>query len=125
MLTPCEVAVKCVVPVIRAMVAKELIQEYGLKQEEAGGLLGITQAAISHYLRRVRGTALDLEGDAKICKSVKETAAKLIAKDLSTQEARSKICSLCGAIRRRGLMCTLHSRFEPGLETRECGVCLT
>jgi predicted transcriptional regulator len=43
------------------MLAKKLIDRYSLKQQETANLLGITQAAISKYVRRVRGKALELE----------------------------------------------------------------
>ena len=66
MLTPCEVAVKCVIPVLRSMTAKVLTRKYGLTQKKTGDLLGITQAAVSQYLRKTRGIALDLEEDEEI-----------------------------------------------------------
>ena len=43
----CEVVVKYVLPVFRAMVAKELIVKYKLSQNEVAQKLGITQAAVS------------------------------------------------------------------------------
>jgi len=52
---PCEMIVKQVLPVFRAMVAENLVNKHGLTQTEAASKLGITQAAISQYLREKRG----------------------------------------------------------------------
>ena len=54
MLMPCEIVVKTVLPVMRAMVAKELIKVYNLKQVEVADLIGVTQAAVSQYVRGER-----------------------------------------------------------------------
>ena len=45
MSVPCEVAVKCVLPVIRAMVAKELKTVDGLRQVDVAKFLRVSQPA--------------------------------------------------------------------------------
>lgn len=124
MLTPCEVAVKSVLPVIRAMLAKQFTQKYHLKQKETGKLLGVTQAAISQYMRKVRGIALDLDKDKEICKLVEEIATKLYRKKKSTPELVSMICNICEVVRRKGMMCKLHKRIETDFVTKDCEICL-
>src|SRR3989442_8511655 len=57
LIIPCEIASKSVIPALRAMVARELIEEYGLKQEQVAVRLGVTQAAVSKYRHQVRGEA--------------------------------------------------------------------
>ena len=125
MLMPCEIAVKCVVPVIRAMITQELIHEYGLKQEETGNLLGITQAAVSQYLRKARGTALDLQQEEEIARLIKEIATVIHDEGTSSMETRSKICNVCETIRKERLMCKPHKRLEPTLNIKQCRTCLT
>jgi predicted transcriptional regulator len=63
---PCEFAVKAIIPAFRALIAKELIEYYQLKQENVAGLLGVTQPAISQYTRNVRGKTLDLDKNESI-----------------------------------------------------------
>lgn len=46
----CEIYVKNILPAIRALLAKELIQKYSKTQMEAAKLLEITQASINYYL---------------------------------------------------------------------------
>ena len=66
MLLPCEVVEKSLIPAIRSIVARELIQSYGLKQREGAYLLGVTQTAVSKYIRHVRGTVLKNENIKEI-----------------------------------------------------------
>ncbi|HVO85861.1 MAG TPA: transcriptional regulator, partial [Candidatus Eisenbacteria bacterium] len=77
MSVPCEVAVKCVLPVVRAMVAKELKSGNGLKQVDVAKLLKVSQPAISLYQRDMRGKAMDLEDDEEIQKLVLKMAEAL------------------------------------------------
>ena len=55
MLQPQEVVVGKLLPTLRARVAQILLESYHLKQVEIAKLLGITQAAVSHYNTRSRG----------------------------------------------------------------------
>ncbi len=55
MLTKCEYFVENIVPSIRRELAYILYKKYGLSQSKIAELLGITQAAVSQYLRGARG----------------------------------------------------------------------
>jgi predicted transcriptional regulator len=55
MLLPSEIESKSLIPAVRAILAKDLVKAKGLKEEEVAKLLGITQAAVSNYLRGTRG----------------------------------------------------------------------
>ena len=71
----CEVAVKCVLPAVRAMIAKELMTKHKLKQVETAKLLGVSQPAISLYFRKKRGKAVDLQNESDIADLVENLAA--------------------------------------------------
>src|SRR5260370_23081970 len=60
LIIPCEVASKSVIPALRALVARELIEEYGLKQEQVATKLGETQAAVNKYQHQSRRRAGEL-----------------------------------------------------------------
>ncbi|WP_415282367.1 transcriptional regulator [Candidatus Nitrososphaera sp. FF02] len=62
MLLPSEIEAKSLIPAVRAVLAKKLIKEYSLREEDIAKVLGITQAAVSNYVRGTRG---DLELDFK------------------------------------------------------------
>ncbi|MCC2648470.1 MAG: hypothetical protein K0R16_1273 [Nitrososphaeraceae archaeon] len=85
MLLPSEIEAKSLIPAIRAILAKKLIKEYDLKEEVVANVLGITQAAVSNYLRGTRG---DVELISKLG-SLHEVMHMVddIARDLSTNKA--------------------------------------
>ena len=55
MLLPSEIESKLLIPAVRADIIKRVVIEKGLKEEEVVRMLGITQAAVSNYLRGTRG----------------------------------------------------------------------
>ncbi|HYY71735.1 MAG TPA: helix-turn-helix domain-containing protein, partial [Nitrososphaeraceae archaeon] len=55
MLLPSEIEAKSLIPAIRAILAKKLINEYKMKEEVVAKVIGVTQAAISNYIRGTRG----------------------------------------------------------------------
>lgn len=125
MLVPCEVAVKCVLPSVRAMIAKELTTKYDLKQTEAAKLLGVSQPAISLYYRKIRGKAIDLEKDPEIIKLIENLAASLAKGNLTHKNFIQMFCEICKTIRAKGLLCKMHKTFDPSIEVEKCELCLT
>jgi predicted transcriptional regulator len=125
MSVPCEVAVKCVLPVVRAMIAKELTAKHQLKQKEAANLLGVSQPAISLYYRKIRGKAIDLEKDTEVRSSVENAAKSLIKKKLSRTDLIVMYCGICRTIRAKGLLCQLHKAFDPSIDIEKCELCFT
>src|SRR3972149_6305302 len=77
LIIPCEVAAKSVIPALRAMVARELMEEYRMKQKLVAERLGVTQAAISKYRHQVRGEAVQLEAAREVRNMTKEIAATI------------------------------------------------
>jgi len=121
---PCEIVTKTVLPAMRAMVAKELIEVHDLKQVKVAQLLGITQGAVSQYMRGERGVALNLKGlDIKTL--ISSIALQLKSGKSSQQEIVSRFCEVCSLIRGKGLMCDLHKTFDYSFDTKDCRVCLT
>lgn len=125
MLVPCEVAVKCLLPSVRAMIAKELTTKYGLKQAEAAKLLGISQPAISLYYRKIRGKAIDLEKDPDIMKLIEDLAASVVKGTLTRKDFISMFCEICRVIRAKGLLCKMHKTFDPSIDIEKCELCMS
>ncbi|MFN3384414.1 MAG: transcriptional regulator [Archaeoglobaceae archaeon] len=91
--------VKYILPAIRAMVAKELI-ERGYKIKEVAEMLGLTQAAVSQYLTSKRGKkGLEfLEKNEEVRKIVVEIA-DAISKRKKGFENEEYLCRICESIR--------------------------
>ncbi len=123
MSAPCEVAVKCVLPVARAMLAKELITKYRLKQKEVAEMLRVSQPAVSLYSRKIRGRAIDLENDEDIGNIICNMAGEMAANKLSRRDLIPKYCQICKMIRAKGLLCELHKAFDPTINIEACELC--
>jgi len=92
---PCEISAKYVIPAIRLMIAKKLIDEYNLTQSEAAKLLGVSQPSISHYLNSKRGARV-----AKILtrsKEVREFVDRYVKEVLLTGAPPKDVpfCKIC------------------------------
>jgi predicted transcriptional regulator len=126
MLLPSEIESKLLIPAVRAILSKELVIEKGLKEEEVARLLGITQAAVSNYLRGTRG---DNELIAKLL-SLSEIMSmiKEIRDDLSTNRAYtaktlSKFIALCNYMRYSLIICDAHHSLERNIDEKVCEQC--
>jgi predicted transcriptional regulator len=124
MSVPCEVAVKCVLPVVRAMIARELMVSHGLKQVEAAKLLGVSQPAISLYRRNIRGKAIDLENDPDVKRLVANMSESLAMGVSSHRDLIVMYCGVCRTIRAKGLLCKLHKTFDPLVDIEKCELCV-
>jgi len=125
MLVPCEIAVKCVLPAVRAMTAKQLMEKHSLNQAQAARLLGLSQPAISLYSRRMRGKALNIQEDEKIVNIVNALASSLAEDHLTHKEFIPRFCEICRTIRAKGLLCQMHKAFDPSVKIEECELCRT
>ena len=121
---PCEVAVKSVVPAIRAGLAKELIRTHKLKQSDTANLLGITQTAVSKYTRHVRGRVVRIENVEEVHEMITETANMLANGEVSRRQFAIRFCEICKLVRQKGLMCELCRRSNPSLDIRQCLICI-
>jgi uncharacterized protein len=126
MLLPSEIEAKSLIPAVRAILAKKLIREYSLKEEDVAKDLGITQAAVSNYVRGTRG---DIELISKLA-SVREVMRMIddIAKDLSANKAYTpstlaKFVGLCNYMRYTLIICDVHHSIESNIDEQICEQC--
>ena len=126
MLLPSEIESKSLIPAIRAILSKRLIRDYDLKEETVAKLLGITQAAVSNYIRGTPGDlslVAKLEDNFEVMKMIND-----ISKDLSTNNAYSpstmtKFIQLCNFMRYTFIICDVHHSIESNIDKRICEQC--
>jgi predicted transcriptional regulator len=124
-LLPDEIASKSVIPAIRAMVVRRLVDEHGMTQQEAACLLGITQPAVSKYMHNKRGIAIRLDGIDRVNDAASKIAAMLVSGKAGQVQIMSKLNDVSVQVRKSRLMCDLHRRLEPGLNLGGCRICET
>ena len=125
MLTPCEVAVKCALPSVRAMVANELVTSHNLRQAETAKLLGISQPAISLYQQKLRGNSINIGSDPEISALVAQHAIALVNDTHTQRDILLSFCTICKAIRSKGFLCKIHKAFDPTVDIEKCDFCWT
>jgi len=82
--------------------AKQLVKKHGYKQREAARKIGITQAAISHYLAEKRGARgiKDLRINFPLVESMAcEAAEKIANNEMNPDEIITYFCKLCTTMR--------------------------
>ncbi len=123
MILPEELASKSVIPAIRALVVKRLVEEHGMTQQEAAKLLGVTQPAVSKYLHQKRGAAIRLNGIKEIDRATGDIANLVSSRKVKPVEVMGKIEAACDYVKRNRYMCDLHKRLEPGMDIESCHIC--
>jgi len=123
MLLPQEIIYRSAIPAIRYMIAKRLVEDYGMNQQQAAHILGVTQAAISNYLRRTRAIAINLNDCEEIRVSVEEVTKLLLKGGPDQPEVTEKIVYMCDHLRKNRMLCDFHKRLEPLYKIEKCHAC--
>ncbi|HEX5673250.1 MAG TPA: helix-turn-helix domain-containing protein [Nitrososphaeraceae archaeon] len=126
MLLPSEIESKLLIPAIRAILSKELVIEKGLKEEEVARMLGITQAAVSNYLRGTRGDnelISKLMSLSEIMSMIKEIGNDLSTNRAYTAKTLSKFIGLCNYMRYSLIICDAHHSLERNIDEKVCEQC--
>lgn len=95
---PCELIVKKFLPNIRAIIVKELVKNYEMKQIDVSNTLGITQASVSQYITSSRGDDNELlKKFPELNIYAKEYAKKVIDGRISS--FNETMCEICTRVR--------------------------
>lgn len=122
---PCVVVVQYVLPAIRVLIAKELIEKHGLKRVRVAEKMGITPAAVTQYLKEIRGKrAIKIvESSGEAIKVVSKIADGLAKDEASVYDVMADICRACHIILSSGLLCEMHAEILPALKKCKISEC--
>ncbi|MEM2970357.1 MAG: transcriptional regulator [Candidatus Bathyarchaeia archaeon] len=122
---PCVIVVKYLLPAIRVLVTKELIEKYNLRKIDASEKMELTPAAITQYFKGERGTVLanEITQSKGAMEMVSKLAETLARGDAPPEEIIEKICEICAIIRYEKVICKLHQRDLPNLDDCKCVTC--
>jgi predicted transcriptional regulator len=122
MKTLCELMSLEVLPTVRALIARSLVEVHGLSQQQAADRLGTTQPAISQYKRELRGLKTSMiKNDSELVKIIDSMSKRIAAGELDQQEAALEFCEICRHMRSTGMACEIHRKINPSLST--CSIC--
>lgn len=104
---PQEIEVWYIIPAVRKEMARVLVKEHGLTLEKAGGIIGVTKAAVSQYLKNKRASQF------KLPKNIKKEIAKsaeIVVRD--RKMAMKEILKILSLIKRSGCSCGLCKKYN-------------
>ncbi|CAE6498648.1 MAG: helix-turn-helix domain-containing protein [Candidatus Nitrosotenuis sp.] len=126
MLLPAEIESKTLIPALRAILAKKLAEEHKIREDEISKMLGVTQAAISNYIRGTRGDPKliqKLVADEQVSQMIKELSERLASDMAYTPSSLAKFISLCNYIKSSLLICEIHHNLESNIDEAICKEC--
>ncbi len=92
----CEIISQDFLPVLRAVLAKELSAD-GMSQKEVADVLGISQPAVSQYLRDLRGARNHFSSDEELFSRVKNMCRKIKTNEIGGTELKKEMYAVCEA----------------------------
>ena len=121
---PCEIVVKRLLPLLRALVAQELMTVYGWTQSQTARKLGVTQPAVSSYLSLLEKDDVDPSYMEDLKTLAQRIGEGLATGELGLSDTVMEVCSLCIKLKSGGFVCSLHRQRVPDLRRESCEVCL-
>ncbi|MCX6644212.1 MAG: helix-turn-helix domain-containing protein [Candidatus Bathyarchaeota archaeon] len=123
MILPCEVGVKTVLPAVKAIMARSIVEKHGLNEKQTAELLGISQSAVSRYVSKERGNLLAIENATEVLTLIDQMVTHLIKEPNNKTEILKLFCQTCKAIREKGLMCPHCQKEMPQEWAENCFFC--
>jgi predicted transcriptional regulator len=90
----CEIISQDFLPVLRAALAKELAAG-GMNQKDVAQILGISQPAVSQYLRDLRGAKNHFVSDKELFSRLQDVCGKIKMKELDEVQLKKEMYILC------------------------------
>ena len=116
----------CIRDRLRAIIAKSLAEKHQVREEIISKMLGVTQAAISNYIRGTRGDPeliKKLLEEKQISEMVDDICDNLASDKAYTPSSLSKFIGLCNYIKSSLLICDIHHNLESDIDEAICKEC--
>ena len=126
MLLPAEIESKSLIPALRAILAKNLAKKHLINEDEISKMLGVTQAAISNYIRGTRGDPKLIEkllAEKQVSEMIVDISDNLASDRAYTPSSLSKFIGLCNYIKTSLLICDIHHNLESDIDDEVCKEC--
>ena len=126
MLLPAEIESKTLIPALRAILAKTLAEKHKIRDDEISKMLGVTQAAVSNYIRGTRGDPeliKKLLTENQVSEMIYEISDDLSSDRAYSPSSLSKFIGLCNYIKSSLLICDIHHNLESDIDEAVCKEC--
>ena len=126
MLLPAEIESKTLIPALRAILAKTLAEKHEIREDQISKMLGVTQAAVSNYIRGTRGDPeliKKLLAEDQVFEMISEITTDLASDRAYSPSSLSKFIGLCNYIKSSLLICDIHHNLESDIDEAVCKEC--
>ena len=126
MLLPAEIESKSLIPALRAILAKNLAKKHLIHEDQISKMLGVTQAAVSNYIRGTRGDPKLIEkllAEKQVSEMIVDISDNLASDRAYTPSSLSKFIGLCNYIKTSLLICDIHHNLESNIDDEVCKEC--
>jgi len=123
LILPCEVGVKTILPAVKAVMARSIVQKHGFNEKQTADLLGLSQSAVSRYIGRERGNLLSIENTKEVLELIDQMVVQLIKDPQNNSKVLELFCRTCTTIREKCLMCPTCQKGMPQNWTEKCFFC--
>ncbi len=122
----CVTVVKYVLPAMRVLIMKQLMEEHGLRKTDVAERMSMSPAAITHYTKGFRGSGFikDISESKEAIKKISEICNAIAIDESPMDIVMEKICEVCKLIRMKGIVCELHREEFSELCLSDCELCL-
>jgi len=117
----CELIVWYVLPSIRRELARELVDKHRLSQAEVARRFGVTDAAISQYLKAKRGTSKEIENSGKYDDFKREVEAAAV-RMINGSDIVTETCRICEMVKKSGMLVKVYET-HTGVGAPQCVSC--
>ena len=100
---PCELVVFDLLPTARGELAKELVKAHGYTQAKVATLFGVTSAAISQYIKGLRGGNPYIDNsiyNGVFYRQISESAERIV----NGADVTDELCEICNFVKRVGML---------------------
>ena len=104
---PCELIVTHVLPTARGALAKDLVTRHGMTQTQVAKVFGVTSAAVSQYIKGLRGDNPLIDRSAyrdDFYAMISDTADRIVA----GADVAESLCGICAFVKETGLLRALY-----------------
>lgn len=104
---PCELIVTHILPTARGSLAKELVNKHGMTQAQVAKLFGVTSAAVSQYLKGLRG-GNDLIDKSAYRDDFYNKISEVADRVIEGEDVTESLCSICAFVKESGFLKALY-----------------
>jgi len=114
---PQELEVWYLIPALRKEITKILISDFAMTQRQVSETIGLTESAVSQYLKYKRGNELKFSKEQM--EEINKTAREIVEKGNANEE----LYRLCVRFRGSENLCKLHRKQDSSI-SKDCDLCV-